>query len=52
MKLGVLTVLFQDRPLEEVLDHVAEMGLEAVELGTGAWPGDAHCDPVALLKDR
>jgi sugar phosphate isomerase/epimerase len=52
MKLGVLTVLFQDRPLEEVLDHVAEMGLEAVELGTGAWPGNAHCDPVALLKDR
>jgi sugar phosphate isomerase/epimerase len=52
MKLGVLTVLFQERPLEEVLDHVAEMGLEAVELGTGAWPGNAHCDPVALLKDR
>jgi sugar phosphate isomerase/epimerase len=52
MKLGVLTVLFQERPLEEVLDHVAEMGLEAVELGTGAWPGNAHCDPVTMLKDR
>ncbi len=52
MKLGVLTVLFQDKPLEAVLDHVAEMGLQAVELGTGAWPGNAHCDPVALLKDR
>ncbi len=51
MKLGVLTVLFQDRPLEDVLDHVAEMGLQAVELGTGAWPGNAHCDPVSLLKD-
>ncbi len=51
MKLGVLTVLFQDRPLEDVLDHVAEMGLKAVELGTGAWPGNAHCDPVSLLKD-
>lgn len=51
MKLGVLTVLYQDRPLEAVLDHVAEMGLQAVELGTGAWPGNAHCDPVALLQD-
>jgi sugar phosphate isomerase/epimerase len=52
MKLGVLTVLYQDQPLEKVLDHVAEMGLQAVELGTGAWPGDAHCKPDELLKDR
>lgn len=51
MKLGVLTVLFQDRPLETVLDHVSKMGLQAVELGTGAYPGNAHCDPVTLLKD-
>ncbi len=51
MKLGVLTVLFQDQPLEVVLDHVAEMGLQAVELGAGGWPGNAHCDPVTLLKD-
>jgi sugar phosphate isomerase/epimerase len=52
MKLGVLTVLFQDKPLEFVLDHVAEMGLQAVELGAGGWPGNAHCDPVTLLKDK
>ncbi len=52
MKLGVLTVLFQDQPLEVVLDHVAEMGLQAVELGTGAWPGSAHCKPDELLQDR
>lgn len=51
MKLGVLTVLFKDCPLEEVLDHVAEMGLEAVELGTGAYPGNDHCNPEVLLKD-
>ena len=50
MRLGVLTVLFQDRPLEAVLDHVAEMGVQAVELGTGNWPGDAHCRPQELLK--
>ncbi len=52
MKLGVLTVLYQDRPLETVLDHAAEMGLQAVELGAGGWPGTAHCNPVELLKDR
>ena len=52
MKLGVLTVLFQDQPLETVLDHVAGMGLQAVELGTGGWPGNAHCKPEELLQDR
>ena len=49
MKLGVLTVLYQDRPLEAVLDHVADMGVQAVELGAGGWPGDAHCRPQELL---
>ncbi len=51
MKLGVLTVLFQDRPLEDVLDLLAGMGVEAVELGTGNYPGNAHCDPDVLLAD-
>ncbi len=49
MKLGILTVLYQDRPLDWVLDHVVDLGLEAVELGTGGWPGDAHCRPQELL---
>ena len=52
MKLGVITALYQDQPFEKMLDHVAEMGLEAVELGTGGYPGDAHCKPEELLKDK
>ena len=52
MKLGKLIVLFQVRPLEAVLDSDAEMGLQTVELGTGARPGNAHCDPVILLNGR
>jgi sugar phosphate isomerase/epimerase len=51
VKLGVLTVLYQDQPVEAVLDRAAELGLEAVELGTGNFPGAAHCDPDALLAD-
>lgn len=51
MKLGVVAALFHDRSLEAMLDHVAELGLEAVELGTGAWPGDHHCKPGELLDD-
>jgi sugar phosphate isomerase/epimerase len=51
MKLGVLTVLYAERPLEEVLDRAAALGLDAVELGTGAYPGSAHADPAVLLSD-
>ncbi len=51
MKLGVFTVLFADRPLEEALDRVVEAGLDCVEIGTGNYPGDAHCRPADLLAD-
>ena len=51
MRLGVFTVLYRDRPFEEALDRFAEMGLEAVEIGTGNYPGDAHCNPDELLAD-
>jgi len=47
MKLGVFTVLFAQKPLEEALDFIASTGLEAVELGTGGYPGNAHCNPGA-----
>lgn len=50
MKLGVMTVLYQHLPLEEALDRVAAMGVEAVELGTGNYPGNHHCNPDELLS--
>ncbi|MET3696932.1 sugar phosphate isomerase/epimerase [Bacillus oleivorans] len=52
MKLGVFTVLFSDKNLEDMLDHVAAKGIEAVELGTGGYPGDAHCKVDELLADE
>lgn len=51
MKLGVFAVLFGDRPLEEALDLIVENGVEAVEIGTGGYPGDAHCNPAELLAN-
>jgi sugar phosphate isomerase/epimerase len=51
MKLGVFTVLYRDLPFEQMLDKVVDLGLDAVELGTGNYPGDAHCDPDELLAD-
>jgi sugar phosphate isomerase/epimerase len=49
MKLGVFTVLFGKKPFEEMLDYVVSLGIEAVEIGTGAYPGDAYCRPAELL---
>ncbi|MEK6646716.1 MAG: sugar phosphate isomerase/epimerase [Candidatus Firestonebacteria bacterium] len=51
MKIGVFTVLFGAKPLEEALDYIVEAGCEAVEIGCGNYPGVAHCDPDILLKN-
>jgi Sugar phosphate isomerases/epimerases len=52
MKLGVFTVLFSKQPLEEALDYIRSKGLEAVEIGAGGYPGNAHCNPSELLQDE
>ena len=52
MKLGVFSVLFAQKSLEEALDYIASSGLGAVEIGTGGYPGKAHADPDALLADE
>lgn len=49
MKLGVFTVLFGTKPFEEMLDYVVSLGIDAVEIGTGAYPGNAYCNPEELL---
>ncbi|CAM2812770.1 sugar phosphate isomerase/epimerase [Paenibacillus sediminis] len=49
MKLGVFSVLFSQRKLEDALDYIASKGLKAIEIGTGGYPGNAHCNPDELL---
>lgn len=52
MKLGVLTNLFGDKTLEEALTIFEGMGIEAVEIGCGGYPGKAHANPEVLLSDE
>ncbi|MEK4007287.1 sugar phosphate isomerase/epimerase family protein [Paenibacillus sp. FSL H3-0333] len=52
MKLGVFMVLFGGRKLEDALDYVVSKGLKAVEIGTGGYPGNSHCNPKELLENE
>ena len=52
MKLGVFTVLFAEKSFEEMLDTVKEAGLHAVEIGTGCYPGNSHCDLDSLVESE
>ena len=52
MKLGVFTALFGGLSLDQVIDKVTAAGLEAVEIGTGAYPGASHIDVDALLASK
>ena len=50
MKVGVFTVILRSKPLEEALDYLAELGVQAVEIGAGAYPGTDHCPVDELLE--
>jgi sugar phosphate isomerase/epimerase len=51
LKLGVFAVLFGSKPFEETLDYLVSQGVEAIEVGTGGYVGNAHCKPAELLQD-
>lgn len=52
MKLGFLSVLFADKPLATVLKTIRPLGLQAIELGCGNYPPNAHCNPDELLESK
>ena len=51
MRIGAFTTVLRARPFEAVLDRLAELGFEAVEVGVGGYPGAEHCDAAALVAD-
>ena len=52
MKIGLVTVPLYDKTLDEMLTYVKSLGVQAVEIGTGGFPGQGHCDREALLADK
>ena len=52
MDIGVLTVPLGDEPLERALEYLSGIGVDAVELGCGGFPGDAHLSRDAHLDDE
>lgn len=50
MRIGVLTVLLGSLPLEEALGFIKRQGVTTVEIGTGNYPGNAHCPLDELLE--
>ena len=49
MKMGLFSVLFNDKPLEEVAKYAADLGYEAFELA--AWRGSNHFDTDRAATD-
>jgi sugar phosphate isomerase/epimerase len=51
MKLGVFTALLSQVPLDDMLKKLTSLNIHSVALGTGNYPGDAHCK-LSLLEDE
>lgn len=60
MKLGVFSVVLGSLSLEEAMKYLQDAGVEAIELGTGGFPGTAHvnareiynkADEIRKIKD-
>jgi sugar phosphate isomerase/epimerase len=50
MRIGVFTPLLSQLSMEEVLKKLKSKGIDTVELGTGNYPGNAHCK-LSMLDD-
>ena len=49
MKLGVMSALFSGMKLDKVVEYCAEVGLDAIELPVGGYPGKPFFEPNKVL---
>jgi sugar phosphate isomerase/epimerase len=50
--IGVFDPVYDHLSLDEMLDKVSALGLEAMEIGTGGYPNNKHCALDDLIKDK
>ena len=51
IRIGVFDAAFHDLSTEQLIELIKEFKIEAVEIGSGNDPGNAHCDLEGLLAD-
>jgi sugar phosphate isomerase/epimerase len=51
MKLGVMTPALYSMDLESALKYLSNLGVQAVEIGTGGYPGNVHLNPHEYLNN-
>jgi sugar phosphate isomerase/epimerase len=49
--IGVFDPVFDKLSLDQMIDKISGMGIEAVEIGTGGYPGTVHCPVQEMLDD-
>lgn len=49
--IGVFDPVYGSFSLDQMLDVISGLGLEAIEIGTGGYPGAPHCPVEELLSD-
>ncbi|MEY2411875.1 MAG: hypothetical protein QOD84_481 [Acidobacteriaceae bacterium] len=49
--IGVFDPVFDHLSLDEMIEKISSLGIEAVEIGTGGYPGTKHCPVQELLDD-
>ena len=52
MKVGVFSVVLGSTRFEQALDYLAQLGVQAVELGAGGYAGTRHCPVTELLAAK
>jgi len=50
--IGVFDPVYEHLSLDEMLEKVSALGLEAMEIGTGGYPNNKHCGLDELIADK
>lgn len=51
MKIGIVSTAFAQWNLHDTLEYCQQLGINAIEIGCGGYPGNAHCHVEELLSE-